>query len=235
MKYISVLIFLLSTFTYAYDVKTYIPKGAQTYAPLLVEEQRRLWPEHELPYLLGGLTETESCISLTHSKCWNPKAKLSTSRELGIGMPQITKAYHADGSIRFDTLKDIRAQHLAELKEASWENIADRADLQLRILVLLNRTNFNKLEMISNNYDRYAMTDYAYNGGLRDLQKDRRLCGLKKDCDPQQWFDHVETTCSKSNKVMAGYGRSPCQIVHEHVDRVMRISSDKYKPFWYGK
>lgn len=231
MRYLVLMAVCLVSLAYGQDVKTYIPAKAHTYAPLLAEEQRRLWPEHPKPELLAGLAETESCISLKHSKCWDPSSKLSTSRELGIGIPQITKAFNTDGSIRFDSLTDIRRAHMAELKELSWQNVEVRPDLQLRILILINRDNHTSLNMITGPLNRLAMTDAAYNGGLKGLQNDRMQCSLTQGCNPQYWFGNVEKTCSKSKKILYG-NQSACDINRYHVNRVMNLSSSKYKPFF---
>ena len=65
------------------------------------------------PYF-SGLIEHESCIPLTHSRCWSAKAELNTKwpngkqREQGIGFGQITRAYTEAGSIRLDVLNDLK-------------------------------------------------------------------------------------------------------------------------------
>lgn len=231
IRFLLIGLLIASQSVWALDVRTYIPKNAYIYIDDLVSTQIKYWDTHPRPELLGGLAETESCISLTHSRCWSPTSKLSSHRELGIGIPQITKAYNEDGSIRFDSLRDMRNKHMAELKEASWDNIATRPDLQFRILVLMNRDNYSSLSMVSSDYDRAAMTDAAYNGGLRGVYNDRRACGLKAGCNPNIWFDNVEDTCTKSRKPLYG-GKSACDINRYHVNRVMRVSSNKYHQFW---
>lgn len=228
---LGVLLTIIGSLSHAQNVRTYIPQKAYKYAPVLVTEQDRLWPTHPKPELLAGLAETESCIRLTHSRCWDPSSKLDSHRELGVGIPQITKAYKADGSIRFDSLKDMRAKHMSELKELSWQNVEFRPDLQLRILILMNRDNYTSLSTINENISRLAMTDAAYNGGLRGVQNDRMACKLKEGCDPGIWFGNVENTCTKSKKPIYG-NNSACDINRYHVNRVMNISSDKYRTFW---
>jgi uncharacterized membrane protein len=79
MIFMSALLFVFSPRAHAADVRTYIPAGAFIYAPILKAEQARLWPDHYAPEMLGALVEQESCISLTHSRCWNPASKLKTA------------------------------------------------------------------------------------------------------------------------------------------------------------
>ena len=220
-----------TTMLYAQDIYTYIPTKAYIYAPMLAKEQQRLWSTHSRPELLAGLAETESCISLKHRRCWDPSSKLDSKRELGIGIPQITKAFREDGSVRFDSLKDIRTIHMTELKELSWQNVEHRPDLQLRILILMNRDNYQRLSMMTDTLVRLAMVDAAYNGGLKGLHNDRRACQMKKNCDSLQWFGHVESTCTKSRKPLYS-GKSACDINRYHVNRVINVSSHKYQSFF---
>ncbi len=211
------------------DVKSYIPANAQTYAPALKAEQERFWGDHPAPELLGGLVEQESCISLTHPKCWNPQARLKTTREEGAGMGQITRAYRANGSLRFDALAGMRSRH-AELQGWSWANVYQRPDLQLRAIVLMSRANYQDIRrVVVNSQAALAFADAAYNGGIGGVQSDRRACGLKRACDPQQWFANVEYTCTKSRAVLYSK-RSACDINREHVRNVMLVRSTKYRP-----
>ncbi len=74
-----------------------------------------------------------------------------------------------------------------------------------------------------------AFADAAYNGGMNGVQSDRRACGLKQGCDPQQWFGNVESTCTKSRAALYGK-RSACDINRQHVQAVMQLRSAKYRP-----
>lgn len=211
------------------DVKSYIPANAQTYAPVLKAEQVRFWGDHPAPELLAGLVEQESCLSLTHSKCWNPASRLKTSREEGAGLGQITRAYRADGSLRFDALAEMRDRH-AELQGWSWANVYQRPDLQLRAIVLMSRGNYQDIHrLVKDPQAALAFADAAYNGGMGGVQSDRRACGLKRGCDPQRWFGNVEATCTKSRAALYGK-RSACDINREHVHNVMLVRSAKYRP-----
>jgi hypothetical protein len=204
-----------------------VPPGAKVYCPMLQAEQRRLWPDHPDPAALCALVEQESCVSLASPRCWNPKAKLKTAREEGAGMGQITRAFRADGSLRFDALADLRARYRSELGEWSWDNAYTRPDLQLRGIVLLSRDAARPFRQAP---AMLAFGDAAYNGGPGDTVKERRACALTRDCDPRQWFGHVEAHCLKSRQPLYG-GRSACNINREHVRNVLQVRRARYVPF----
>jgi hypothetical protein len=207
------------------DVRSYIPAQAKTYAPMLKSEQMRFWAGHPQPYLLAGLVEQETCLSLTHSRCWNPASRLKSAREEGAGLGQLTRAYRKDGSERFDALAELRSAH-PELAGLTWENIYQSPEMQLRAIVLKILDIFKSLRMVDADADRLAFSDAAYNGGLGGVQNERRACGLKVGCDPQRWFGHVEQVCLKSKAAL--YGRNACTINREHVMMVMKVRSAKY-------
>jgi len=232
-RYIMFLVLCLaSTSVYSQLVATYIPTRAYDYLPVVKQEAIRLMPDLQQPHYFAALIEHESCISLKHSRCWSPTSQLSTSRELGIGLGQLTKAYRPDGSIRFDSLSEIRSRHLSELKELSWSTIKHRPDLQIRAIVLMIRNNYQYLGMIPDSTQRLKMSDAAYNGGLGGLNKERRACGLAKSCNPQIWDQHVERYCMKSKKVLYG-NRSACDINRHHVKDVTEIRLTKYEPHFF--
>lgn len=212
---------------HAANLGTYIPANAAVYMPILRAEQLRFWADHPRPAVLAGLVEQESCISLTHGRCWSPTSKLKTAREEGAGLGQITRAYRQDGSPRFDSLADMRRQY-PDLSEWTWANVYARPDLQLRAIVLMSRANYLALRLVALPDDRLAFADAAYNGGLSGVQRERRACGLKAGCDPQQWFRNVELHCLKGHTPIYGQ-RSACDINREHVQMVMRVRSAKYR------
>lgn len=209
------------------DVLTTIPKSAHAHLPTLAAEQRDRWPAHPAPWLLASLIEHESCISLTHSRCWSATSRLKSAREEGAGLGQLTRAYRADGSQRFDALAEARAKH-PSLGELSWANIYQRPDLQMRTVVLMMRDLHAAMPPTP---ARLAFADAAYNGGAGGLQADRRACRLKPACDPSQWFGHVEGTCTKSRAALYGQ-RSACDINRHHVHDVLVTRSGKYRAAW---
>lgn len=56
------------------------PAAARPYLPALQAEQRALWPDHPAPAVLGALIEQETCPSLTHRRCWNPRRTENRTR-----------------------------------------------------------------------------------------------------------------------------------------------------------
>ena len=213
------------------DVKTYIPEKAKLYIPLFKQEQEKYFSDCPAPWYFGGLAEQESCISLTHKKCFDPTSELLTSREQGVGFGQTTRAFKVDGSIRFDALSDIRKQHMGELKELSWNNIKTRPDLQARTMVLMIRDTYKLFYSVKDPLERLKFVDPAYNGGPRDTLKERTACGLKAGCNPQLWFDNVEKVCLKSRKPLYG-NRDACMINREHPSNVFKLRMNKYQPMF---
>jgi len=180
---------------------------------------------------LGSLIELESCIHLKHPRCWNPKSRLKSAREEGAGLGQITRAFKADGTIRFDALSELKHKYPRELAELSWQVVYDRPDLQIRTLALMMRDNyqyFNKY--VKDPYHAYAFADAAYNGGVGGVDHERRACKLATWCDPNQWFDNVEKLCLKSKAALYG-NRSACDINREHVSNVINTRSEKYAKY----
>ena len=229
-RIIALVIILLSSSLFAQNVKTYIPKQAPRYLPVLKTEQVKYWKDHPTPFVLAGLIEQESCISLTHSKCWNPNSSLKTSREEGAGFGQTTRAYRADGSVRFDALQELKDKHPV-LSDWSWNNVYARPDLQLAAIVLKSQDDYKTLSKIKDKEARLHFTDVAYNSGRGNVDNKRRACGLSKNCDPQKWFDNVENICDKNAKPIYG-NRTACMITKEHTYNVFKIRSDKYKPYF---
>ena len=95
----------------------------------------------------------------------------------------------------------------------------------------MTKRNWDSLYMIEDDWERMGMTDAAYNGGPGGLASDRRICGLKIDCDPNKWFGHVELTSNKSRKPLYG-GRSAFDINRHHVKDVLITRRPKYE-LWF--
>ena len=223
-----VVVFLTTpTYGYGVNIETYIPVNAPQYFPIVSDSTGRLLPTVDQPAYVAALIEQESCITLTHSFCWNPRAKLSTKRELGLGMGQLTKAYNANGSVRFDSLTELRSRNYMELKDLSWSNITSRPDLQIKAIVLMLHANTSILTDKMGPMSSLAFLDSSYNGGIGRVLKDRRYCSLSANCDPNVWFGNVETHCLGGNKAIYGK-RSACDINREHVKSVLTQRLKKY-------
>jgi hypothetical protein len=213
--------------------RPFVPPGARRYAPVLVEKQRAAWPGAPQPWTLAGLVEQESCISLKHSRCWNPRAELKTAREYGFGFGQITVATNADGSERFNKFDElVKAHH--SLRTWRW---ADRYDpgYQLAAIVAMTHGLWRRVPPAADVTAQWAFTLSSYNGGLGGLLKDRRMCANAAGCDVTRWFGHIETHSVKSRSPQKGYGgRSWFSINRGHVRNVLTLRRGKYRQFWEG-
>jgi len=227
----AILCWLASLPAEAVNTLTFIPEGARTYAPVLVEKQETLWPEAEEPWTLGGLVEQESCVSLTNKRCWNPKAELKTSREYGFGFGQITVAYRADGVERFNKFTELKRAH-ASLRDWEWEERYDPG-YQLTAVVEMVHVLFDRIRDAQEPTDHWAFTLSGYNGGLGAVLQDRRLCANTDGCDPGRWFGNVAETSLKSKVPQPAYaGRSWFEINRNHVKNILTLRRDKYAKFW---
>ncbi|MDD1003617.1 MULTISPECIES: hypothetical protein [Pseudomonas] len=209
-----------------------IPANALRYLPALVSTQQTIWPDAPMPSFLAAQVEQESCITLTHSKCWNPRAELKTARENGIGFGQFTRAYRADGSIRFDTISELAATHQS-LRGWNWEKRYD-AHYQLAAIVEMDRALYLRQRDTASRRDRLSFTLAAYNGGAAGVLQDRRLCANTQGCDPSRWIGHVERTSLKSKVAAKGYGQSFFRINREYVSNILNVRRQKYEPYFQG-
>lgn len=217
------------------NIKEYLPSGVERLTDIVYKESQEIIPEI-YPWYFYSLIEQESCITLTHSKCWNEKSELKNSREQGTGIFQLTRAWDAKGKLRFDTLTDLSKKY-GLLKDLNWNNVKTRPDLQIRAGLLLSKENFFKLYTVTDINERIAMTDAAYNGGIGHTLKERVACGILKGCDPQKWFGHVENIKTvKSQKKIKAYGnKSAYEINREHTRNVMTVRLLKYKNYVINK
>lgn len=215
----------------AQAASTFIPDGARQYAPLLVDRQQAAWPDLREPWTLGGLVEQESCISLRHSRCWNPRAELKTHREYGFGFGQITVAYRADGSERFNKFDELVKAHKS-LRDWRWEDRYDPG-YQLTAIVEMTHGLWRRVPPAADVTSQWAFTLSSYNGGVGGLLQDRRLCANAPGCDPTRWFGNIETHSVKSRAPQAAYGgQSWFSINRGYVRNVLTIRRAKYRIFW---
>jgi len=214
------------------NVKTYIPPHAFEHKETIERELDNFFPNIPDYNYVPALIEHESCISLKHSRCWKSTSELKSAREQGVGLGQVTRAFREDGSVRFDTLTNLKNMYRNELKEASWDIIKNRPDLQIRMIVLLLKNDYKGLYAVKNDMPRLHFTDSAYNGGIRDVHRSRRACGLANNCDPQFWFENTERYIAKSPKVLYG-NRSSIDINKYHVYDIFRVRLPKYQKYYF--
>lgn len=196
-----------------------LPGNAPRDLPVLMEEIGARWPGMPMPSMLGALVEQESG--------WKPGATLKTTREEGAGYGQFTRAYRADGSLRFDALAEVIRLD-PSLKGWAW---TDRYNprMQLRAVTVKVRDCHRRLSRLADDdYNALAMCDAAYNGGEGGLMAERRLCAAVGGCDPGQWFANVELHSGKSRTKWQGYGASAYDINRTHARNVMVVRRGKY-------
>lgn len=206
-----------------------IPEQAMQYLPTLRKQVDELMPSFHAPEYFGALIEHESgCPGIKHM-CWNPKARLKSQREEGAGLSQITRAYKEDGSLRFDALEETRKLDPRGLNELRWDTVYERPDLQMRVMVVMTRQNWNRVSKLTQDKTMaLALTDLSYNAGFGRVMNDMRACSLHKGCDPTKWHGHVEETCTASKKPLYG-NRSACDICRHHVHDVVYTRMAKYR------
>lgn len=221
---------------FAQNVKTYIPPQAFDYRDQLHDEIQKMLPELPDYNFLPALIEHESCISLKHSRCWSPSSTYSTSREHSVGFFQIAKAYRPDGTVRMDTLSDLKNRYTSSLKELTWKNIGQRPDLQFRAGLALTHANWNQLLSVSDPNERMVFVDVAHNSGAGWVAKERRACGLAAGCDAQKWFGNVEKHCLRSKTPNKNWGGlSVCDISRRHPKDVFENRMPKYQDQYFNK
>lgn len=208
-----------------------IPALAEVYLGLLVATQQQYWPSAPSPWMMAAQVEKETCITLKHSKCWSPRAELKTSRENGIGFGQATRAYNADGTIRFDKISELAETNPAALGGWNWETRYN-PEWQMRGLVLANHSGFKRYHLLAASpMDAWRFTLSGYNGGDGGVLKDIRACKSTPNCDATKWYGNVELHSSKSRKPWNGYGASAYDINRGYVKRIETRAPD-YKPHW---
>jgi len=222
---------------YKYSKYTYIPENAYEHLDTIRDEAIRLVPEMtHYYYYFPALIEHESCICIAPKRrcrrCFNAKSRLYSPREEGAGLTQITRTYHTFHGrrtrLRWDNLTRMKRKYPNELYELSWKNVYDRPDLQIRVGILLWKSNFDKLPKSINLDNRIKFADGMFNGGWGGIWKRRQVCKLKAGCNPNIWKDNVELICRR-HKVI--YGRRVCDIITHHVNDT-QARMPKYKRYY---
>ncbi|NRR28900.1 hypothetical protein HSX11_01760 [Oxalobacteraceae bacterium] len=188
-----------------------LPGAAAQLLPTLGAEVDRFWPALAPRAFVAGVIEQESN--------WKIGAKLQTARELGAGLGQFTRAYAADGSLRFDALEETKRLD-PSLAAWSWRD-PYRAEYQLRGVVLKLRANNRACApLMTDSREALACAAAQYNGGAGSVSKRIRLCRVTSGCDPGRWFGHLEHRVVQSTARVAGYGESFAEINSKYPGRV---------------
>ena len=191
--------------------------GSAQYLPILKDVIDKNWSEMPLREIPAAQIEQESS--------WKENAKLSTSRELGRGLTQITIAYDKNGKERFNNFRE--AVKLKELKSWNWEQDPYNVRFQMTYLVLTDRSNYKTIcPYMFNQEESFKASLVAYNAGLGRWQKRRavaKLKGLRSDL----WTNGLDSSYSDNEKVLL-YGRPLYSAVNEYPTKIFNYSK-KYK------
>lgn len=200
-----------------------VPKNFLYHKDTLVKVMQTSWNDISIPSVIPGLIEQETCISLTHPKCWSRFAKLETSREYGFGLGQLTVTN------RFNAFEEVKALD-SRLKDWKWDDRFN-AEYQMIATVAMLKRNFKVFRSAEKEIDRYAFALAAYNGGIGGIQSDQRICRNTKGCNPNLWFGHVEHTSLKKKTAVTGYGKSFFEINRKYPVNILYVRRFKYKPY----
>lgn len=188
-----------------------LPGDSAALLPLLKQEINTYWPAIPIREFPAGVIDQESN--------WKIKATLKTSREYGCGLGQFTRAYNANGSIRFDAVAETK---LLDKSLANW-NFSNcyETTYQLRAVVLkLKQLNRYCSTVMADDVNALKCDGAGYNGGAGSVAKRIRLCSARGDCDPSVWEGNLDQQCPQSNAKVAGYGESFCMINSKYPGRV---------------
>jgi hypothetical protein len=207
-----------------------VPANAHQHLPTLRQALNGYWPTMPRREVLAGQIEKESCITLQHSRCWSTTSRLKSAREEGAGLPQITRTYRADGSIRFDALAEMKAAHPVELRNLTWENVYRSPREQIAVIVLKNRDNWATFRNMGDPESRLYATIKSYNRGVGGVTAEIKRCAATAGCDPRRFVGHVGKICTASRQPLYG-NRSACDISLAYPFDVVDKRSVKYRPY----
>jgi hypothetical protein len=203
-----------------------IPVAAYQHLPTLAAEAAGYWDAPDgirAPVaVMAGLVDHETACPRPRT-CWRTDAMYKTQREEGVGLGQFTRAFTANGKLRFDALTELKALHPTALRDANWEKNKFNPMLQARALVLKVSDNYNTATRMTRHADeRLAFAVTMHNRGVAGVQNEAARCALTRGCDRERWKGHVERTCTASRNVIPGTGRSACDISRAYWPDVAR-------------
>lgn len=202
-----------------------IPAAAQRYLPVITAEAKAHWPAETgrsapLATLAGLIDHETACPRV--ATCFRPEATYKTAREEGVGFGMFTRAYTANGKLRFDALTELKALHPQALAQANWEKNKFNPVLQARALVLKFADNYDTAAGLTKEPLVFAVV--MHNRGAQGVANEIALCAMTRGCDSTRWAGHVERTCTASRKIIPGTGRSACDISRAYPVDVARRS-----------
>lgn len=194
-----------------------IPARAVSLLPVLSKSMDATWPAAPLRHIPAGQVEQESA--------WKEKATLSTSRELGRGLVQMTIAYGKDGRERFNIYRD--AVRYRQLQGWDWQRDPYNVRYQLTFLTLQDKANFQQVRpYFVDDAEAWKGALVCYNAGTgRWLQRraNARRLGIPSD----RWNGGLDRAYTKGESAIL-YGRPLWQAVNEY-PRVVFKRAEKYK------
>lgn len=208
-----------------------ISGAAVVYLPTVNQAIDKHWPQslgsRPPRVLIAGLIDHETACP-REGTCWQPTATYKTKREEGVGFGMFTRAFNANGTLRFDALTELKALHPTALRDANWQRNKYNPELQATALVLKVRDNYETAETLTpllTEQPAFAIT--MHNRGVAGVQNDAAQCRLTRGCDARRWKGHVERTCAASKAIIPGTGRSACDISRAYYPDIVR-RSEKY-------
>ncbi len=190
---------------------------ARTYLPILSNVIQSNWPAAPCKQITAGKTEQESS--------WRERATLKTPRELGRGLGQITIAYNADGTERFNNYRN--AVRMQALKEWDWRKDPYNVRYQLTYSVLTDRANFVTVRKYAeSDTQAWKMALVCYNAGSGRWLS-RRRNALSKGIPANRWDNGLDRAYAPGEAKLL-YGRPLYEAVNEY-PRVIFQRAEKYK------
>jgi len=218
-----------------------IPDKAYKILPLIAIEANA----YKTPFdaaIVAAAVEQESCIHLDHPRCYSPTSSFKTRwsngrrREEGGGLLMLTRTWTRSGRIRFDTLTRLTRRYRTHLKGLSWRTLYTSPQLQVRAGIFLMLDNYHSIPKSVPPCEKIPMILSSYNQGMGGLKQDRRICGLKKGCNPNKWFGNVEQVKRSYFATKILYGRRTAwQINRKHVELVLKKRLPKYRNYFKSK
>lgn len=196
-----------------------IPERARPLLPVLVEAQAMHWPDMPLQHIPAGQVEQESS--------WREDAELRTSREHGRGLVQLTVAYRADGSERFNSYREA-VRTFPALAGWDWREDPYSVRHQLAYLVLQDRANFGRVTRLGIDDPEQAWRAglVCYNAGPGRVLK-RRAYALAEGLPADRWTGGLEDAHGPAEDRVL-YGRPLWQLVNEYPLKILR-RAEKYR------
>lgn len=175
------------------------------------------WNEAPLKQIPFAQVEQESS--------WKVFANLSTYREVGKGLSQITSTRDKYGRERFNNFKE--AVKLSPLKSWDWQADPYNPKYQLTYLILTDKTNFIRMrKWMVNDAESWKAGLVCYNAGLGKVMQ-RRANAKLKGLPVDRWAGGLEDAYTKAEEKLL-YGRPLKDAVNEYPKKIFKRSK-KYE------